>query len=251
MEVQLTDFENAAFTAFTVLITRALLVFDLDLLLPLSRVDENMRRAHTMDAVNTSKFWFRSHIMPQVGEPGPEPEGECYEEMTMEEIMNGKGFHFPGLIPVCYAYLEHIQCDETSFERLNQYLSFVLQRATGQLLTPARWMRRFVRSHPDYKHDSVVSSSIAYDLMIACDEIGRGCRPCPELHGGVVMEKVTQEGLYETPLKGSANADARALIMQKLRERAADLDGPGSAPQCHFQHSNSHISSRCRMARFV
>ena len=38
MEVQLTDFENAAFTVFTVLITRVILAFDLALYIPLSRV---------------------------------------------------------------------------------------------------------------------------------------------------------------------------------------------------------------------
>lgn len=38
MEVQLTDFENAAFTVFVVLITRVLLAFDLALYIPLSKV---------------------------------------------------------------------------------------------------------------------------------------------------------------------------------------------------------------------
>lgn len=38
MEVQLTDFENAAFTVFTVLITRVILAFDLALYIPLSKV---------------------------------------------------------------------------------------------------------------------------------------------------------------------------------------------------------------------
>jgi glutamate--cysteine ligase catalytic subunit len=38
MEVQLTDFENAAFTVFTILITRVILAFDLALYIPLSKV---------------------------------------------------------------------------------------------------------------------------------------------------------------------------------------------------------------------
>ena len=45
MEVQLTDFENAAFTVFVVLVTRVVLSFDLNLYIPLSKVDENMQRA--------------------------------------------------------------------------------------------------------------------------------------------------------------------------------------------------------------
>lgn len=39
MEVQLTDFENAAFTVFVVLITRVLLAFDLSFYIPLSKVN--------------------------------------------------------------------------------------------------------------------------------------------------------------------------------------------------------------------
>lgn len=55
MEVQPTDAENAAFTVFVVLVTRVILAFDLNLYIPLSKVDENMRRAHARDAVRTKK----------------------------------------------------------------------------------------------------------------------------------------------------------------------------------------------------
>lgn len=50
-------------------------------------------------------------------------------------------------------------------------------------MTAATWIRQFVANHPDYKHDSVISETIAYDLMIACKQIGEGERPCPELLG--------------------------------------------------------------------
>jgi glutamate--cysteine ligase catalytic subunit len=64
MEAQLTDFENAAFTVFVVLITRVVLAFDLGFYIPLSKVDENMQRAHLRDAVTNQKFFFRRHIAP-------------------------------------------------------------------------------------------------------------------------------------------------------------------------------------------
>jgi len=64
MEVSMTDFENAAFTVFVVLVTRVLLAFDLSFYIPLSKVDENMKRAHLKDAVRTQKFHFRQHIAP-------------------------------------------------------------------------------------------------------------------------------------------------------------------------------------------
>jgi glutamate--cysteine ligase catalytic subunit len=92
--------------------------------------------------------------------PGSSEENS-YEEMSMAEIMTGKGDYFPGLIPLLYAYLDHINCDKVTRSRLEMYLDFIERRAVGELVTPATWMRKFVRSHPDYKRDSVVSDQIA------------------------------------------------------------------------------------------
>mmetsp|Transcript_107661 Transcript_107661/g.314782 ORF Transcript_107661/g.314782 Transcript_107661/m.314782 type:complete len:694 (-) Transcript_107661:70-2151(-) len=236
MEVQLTDFENAAFTAFIVLITRTLLVFDLDLLVPLSKVDDNMRRAHAMDAVNSGKFWFRKHVIPQkVCQRNPRPAttlSDSYEEMSMNEVINGKSSYFPGLVPLCFAYLEHIGCDSVSYGHLRTYLNFISQRASGELLTPAAWMRRFVREHPEYKNDSVVTQGIAFDLMHACDQIGRGQRSCPELHGDAYIEPIKEEGTYDIPLKSSNDPEAIQKLLRQIEARAGPDDGPGSMPMC-------------------
>lgn len=208
MEIQLTDFENAAFTAFIVLLTRVILTFDLNFYIPVSRVDANMQRAHSRNAAAKGKFFFRRHLAPleegddgygvkyasmfaravngdsnadmsQSGSvtedlddgvsrkrrqapcaPGSEEEN-AFEEMTMAEIMRGKGDYYPGLIPLILAYLDHINCDSVTMERLTKYLDFIEQRATGELVTPATWMRNYVRNHPAYKGDSVVSEEIA------------------------------------------------------------------------------------------
>lgn len=56
-------------------------------------------------------------------------------------------------------------------------------------MTTATWIREFVQNHPDYRHDSVISDTIAYDLMIACKEIGEGERPCPELYGSAKITR--------------------------------------------------------------
>ncbi|ORZ32346.1 glutamate-cysteine ligase-domain-containing protein [Catenaria anguillulae PL171] len=62
MEVQPSDFENAAFSVFVVLISRVILCLDLDLYIPLSLVDANMQTAHKRDSVITGKFWFRNNV---------------------------------------------------------------------------------------------------------------------------------------------------------------------------------------------
>ena len=36
-----------------------MLFFDLNLYIPISKVDENMRRAHVRDALTSQKFFFR------------------------------------------------------------------------------------------------------------------------------------------------------------------------------------------------
>ena len=45
------------------------------------------------------------------------------------------------------------------------YLDFINKRASGEILTGAAWMRNFVMNHPAYKHDSIVSQEIAYDML--------------------------------------------------------------------------------------
>jgi len=205
MEMQLTDFENAAFSVFIVLLQRVILTFDLNLYIPISKVDANMQRAHSRNAAAKGKFYFRRHMAPleegddgygvkyvsmfaravnggEVSDDVPEldvdengvshqrktapmadanDEENAYEEMSMCEIMTGKGDYFPGLIPLVRAYLDHINCCAVTTGKLTQYLDFIESRATGELVTPATWMRNYIRSHPDYKGDSVVSDLIA------------------------------------------------------------------------------------------
>jgi len=257
MEMQLTDFENAAFTCFIVLCTRAILAFDLNLYLPLSRVDANMQRAHSRDAVRTSKFFFRRHMAPlEEGDDGygvsfepahsegsskPTPcEGgeddssdpdykrrrmpcasgggdeNSFEEMSIEEIMLGKGDYYPGLVPVVYAYLELIKCDRLTMERVEQYLDLIQRRAKGELLTPATWTREYVTEHPEYKQDSVVTEKIARDLMMACHDIGLGKRHEDSMLGDVVkVEKISPVDAYDIKLDAtrvSGNSNTLALL---------------------------------------
>ena len=53
-------------------------------------------------------------------------------------------------------------------EQLDAYLSFVGQRAAGELKTTASWLREQVLAHPDYRRDSVISDGMCHDLMARC-----------------------------------------------------------------------------------
>lgn len=54
-------------------------------------------------------------------------------------------------------------------------MTLITKRATGKLLTTATWIREFVQNHPDYQQDSVISNSIAYDLVMEMKAIGEVC----------------------------------------------------------------------------
>uniref|UniRef100_A0A6G1S840 Glutamate--cysteine ligase n=1 Tax=Aceria tosichella TaxID=561515 RepID=A0A6G1S840_9ACAR len=62
LEAQTTDFENAAFVVFITLLSRVILAYKLNFLMPLSLVDANMIEAQKRDAIRDSKFWFRTDI---------------------------------------------------------------------------------------------------------------------------------------------------------------------------------------------
>jgi len=184
MEVQLTDFENAAFAIFIVLITRVILSFNLNFYIPISKVDENMGFAQKRGAVLTERFNFRKNLLDddQTESATGAVEDE-YELMTIDEIINGKQPTFPGLIPLIHSYLDAVDVDVRTRCRLDRYLSLVSKRASGELITTATWIRQFVRGHPDYQHDSVISQQINYDLCVAAKDITTGTMQVPELLG--------------------------------------------------------------------
>ncbi|RAK98211.1 glutamate--cysteine ligase [Aspergillus ibericus CBS 121593] len=196
MEIQMTDFENAAFSIFIVLVTRAILSFDLNFYIPIQRTTENMETAHARNAVLEQKFYFRkdpfarrrqnqqspngsnvssttssAHNTPPPSPPLNPVESE-YDLMTIADIINGSADgSFPGLIPLVESYLNSVNVDVETRCSLASYLDLIRKRANGTLWTGAKWIREFVASHPGYKHDSVVSEEICYDLVKAVDEM--------------------------------------------------------------------------------
>ncbi|XP_037787942.1 glutamate--cysteine ligase catalytic subunit-like [Penaeus monodon] len=187
-EVQLTDFENAAFGVFIVLLTRAILTFKLNMLIPISKVDENMKNCQKRNAVLDEKLWFRRDLFSRDCDKGDDA-----SLMTVNEIINGKGEEFVGLIPLVRQYLGALDMDADTACTTGQYLNFISARAAGTAMTTAAWLRSFVTSHPEYKQDSVVSDGIAYDLIIAASEITQGKRECKELLGGTPKTRTSED----------------------------------------------------------
>ena len=199
MEAQITDFENSAYVVFVVLLTRVILSYRLNLLIPISKVDENMEEAQKKDAVKRGKFWFRKDIITQVSPPEA---SHCFQStgcplvsessntsnntdqscvlMTADEIING-GSQFPGLVPLLRQYLLSLDIDAATHCTIQKYLALIAGRASGKYSTTATWIRDFIRSHPEYKFDSYVSEHINYDLIKMIARITKGEVKAPGL----------------------------------------------------------------------
>ena len=189
-EAQITDFENAAIVCFVVLLTRVILSYKLNLLIPISKVDANMAKAQKRNAVKAEKFWFRGDITSDAKEHD-DGHAEC-TEFTVNEIINGKDGVFPGLIPLVNSYLASMDVDADTHCTVQAYMKLIQKRASGELLTTAAWLRKEVTSHPEYKNDSVITQRINYDLLKKVQKIVSNEISCPELHGTCISSKTNE-----------------------------------------------------------
>ena len=171
MEIQLTDFENAAFCIFLTLLSRVIMTMPVDFGMPISLVDVNMQRAQRRNAIQTQRFHFRSSRHTSQT-----------QEYTLADIFHGNAGDdtMPGLLPLVHSYLDSLNMSETERQRLNRYLDLVAMRVDGRLMSTATYIRQFVQQHPAYRHDSVVSDEINYDLLCTLDRIERGEYEVPD-----------------------------------------------------------------------
>lgn len=175
-EIQLTDFENAAIVCFVVLLTRVILSYKLNFLIPISKVDENMQKAQQRNACLDQRFWFRKDVNAKHtqtngtsvengkhAESTDNDDGE-YELMSIDQIINGTD-GFPGLVPLINSYLASMDVDTDTHCTIQQYLRMIQRRASGDLLTTASWIRKEVLTHPEYKYVLLNTFLLAYSLI--------------------------------------------------------------------------------------
>ncbi|KAG5481454.1 hypothetical protein LSCM4_07166 [Leishmania orientalis] len=157
MEIQPTPFENAAFAVFIPLLSKAIISYKPCFYTKMSVVDQNMGRAHRINPCG-EQYVMRKNIF---ADRCTANDAET-AKMSIDEIFNGKEGGFYGLIPLVHRYLD----DEGKRSPLiNSYLKFLSMRASGCIPTAAQYMRRFVKTHSDYKHDSRLTGTIARDLV--------------------------------------------------------------------------------------
>ena len=66
--------------------------------------------------------------------------------------------------------------NEESIRIIESIGKFFQDIVTGKRLTLAQWIRKYIDSHPDYNHDSLLSKKTMDDLLIELNEISKGTR---------------------------------------------------------------------------
>ena len=167
-----------------ILLTYALILCsnEINFIIPISKVDENFKRAYKKDAINKEKFWWRIDCFKdeklleincincvRFRKEFKRDENLTYEkdqnnikELTINEIFNGcEKYNYPGLI----VYFKKIMNFMFKTNNMNNYIDFIEKRAKGEIWTDAKYIRNFVLNHEKYKKDSIVSDEINYDLI--------------------------------------------------------------------------------------
>uniref|UniRef100_A0A8C8SCN7 Glutamate--cysteine ligase n=1 Tax=Pelusios castaneus TaxID=367368 RepID=A0A8C8SCN7_9SAUR len=153
MEVQLTDFENSAYVVFVVLLTRVILSYKLDFLIPLSKV-RVMLRVQTLCSKGMKVWdWCIQH-----------------NSSILAAYLPGNQHPLADILSRQFGQNHQWELDNTTLQR--------------ELMTAARWMREFIANHPDYKQDSVITDEMNYSLIWKCNQIAQEQAECPELLGG-------------------------------------------------------------------
>ena len=200
MDIQLTDFENTALTVMVGMLANIINEFDLDIIVPITMVDENMKRAHARDAASQAKFWWK---VPRADQADALPrqndltqtqfllsnstvtgdkkrnstkqndEADRYKELYIWQILEGDAsVGMPvGIITFCEQYMDMNEWPEDKIAQTMTYLKFLSMRARGTVPTGARFLRDFVLSHADYKQDSFLTTQMQYDLMKMLDSL--------------------------------------------------------------------------------
>ncbi|SJK85980.1 Glutamate--cysteine ligase [Babesia microti strain RI] len=172
-EMQLTDFENSAVSAVLLVLTKMIVKNNLELYLPISILEENLKRSSQRSAVFKSKFYYPKVINGHY----------TVEEDTLYHILFGEDGLFTKCIKFVKQQVASLDTDTGAkvvflFEK---YMQLFKRRCEGQLPTTAGFIRQFVLQHELYKQDSVVSDEIAYDLCDLAISIQSGRNPHSEM----------------------------------------------------------------------
>jgi len=177
-EAQLTDFENAAIVCVARVLAELIMRERWDLYIPISRVEENLRRSSQVSAVTKVRFLFRPDFLGGASVNG----SAVAAEMTLSEILFGKEGR--GLFARCEAHVraEHTRgaCTAETVELFGQYVELFRRRAAGTLPTAATFLRQRLAAHPAYKGGAEVPQAFVHEMVSLARRLGSSSGPCDD-----------------------------------------------------------------------
>lgn len=182
--------------------------------MPISLVDENMKRAHYNDALLKSKFWFNLNCFDNTNiesdltkfdsmkstEDSSKLMEPHYEELYIHEILNGKG-DFPGMLNLIRIFMDLKNYSDEHKNQVEVMFEFLDARAKGAIPTGAQFIRNVVTSDPLYNQDSIVG---------------------PELNTNLIKQMIALNG--DLDLKAAPKAKSSSDSSEKNEEKIFDID---------------------------
>lgn len=169
-EVQLTDFENAAVVAVVRVLAEVIIEERWDLALPISRCDANDVASGARDAAKGGRFWFRSAVLG----------GAAESLRPLADIFSAEG----GVFTRCRAWLDRRlhegRCSQEAAAKLRSYMFLFERRATGELPTPAAYLRARLQRYPGYARDGVLPPAFVRELCQHAAEVNLPDAAWPE-----------------------------------------------------------------------
>lgn len=181
MDVPITAREKTALIFFVTMFTRIILdpKLRINFYIPISKADDNFARCILMNADISEKFRFRKYFCDYLH--GKNTKKDDTVEVTLAELLEGN-HEFDGFKALIKAFIK-VNDDDLKNEskrlgydiadRIWEVYDFYVARCKNELMSNARFLRNFIRSHEDYKFDSRVPDSIVTDLLDKVLEIQR------------------------------------------------------------------------------
>lgn len=181
--------------------------------------------------------------------------------MSLRDIMLGSpsalsGSGQPGLINLVRTYLDMIECDAYTRHIVDEYLDLISRRATGELMTTATWLRKYVQVHPAYTHGSMLNQEIVRDIVDLCGQIVKGTVHVPQLLGEFtnLPKVINKDGTLESQRPSVQLKGAEAMARRAPKADGTpvfDLNEPtcceklkqALAPYLQKVHSATNVSS--------
>ena len=182
-----TPFENSSIINLIINLYNIIIKNKTNFIIPITKVDENFENAYQNDAINTKKFWWRVNCFNNSNDNNDnfdyvEDEKKNIKLLTINEIFNGKKeYNYPGLLNVIKDEINNNNLDKKN--ELLKFIDYLEKKTKGEIWTDAKYIRNYIKNHPKYNKDSIVTEEINYDLISHLLDIQNGLIKPKELFG--------------------------------------------------------------------